>query len=100
MSAPCSRRRSARPGPRMAEPTPRLLSRALVALGPFLALILLYLGFGIAYWSMNHGPDVPNPWGFFSYHNAGLILSQSAIVIVAACGMTLIIVSGGIDLSV
>jgi ribose transport system permease protein len=40
------------------------------------------------------------PWTFFSGRNQGLMLVQSAIVAVAACGMTAIIVSGGIDLSV
>lgn len=40
------------------------------------------------------------PWTFFSGRNQGLMLAQCSIVAVAACGMTAIIVSGGIDLSV
>jgi ribose transport system permease protein len=41
-----------------------------------------------------------DPWTFFSGRNQGLMLAQSAIVAIAACGMTAVIVSGGIDLSV
>ncbi len=92
---------------------------ALRLLGPVLALFALWLlcGVGVAWrtiaedsnghaghalWlllsgSWDAGSD---PWSFFSFRNQSLILAQSAIVTVAACGMTLIIVAGGIDLSV
>lgn len=87
------------PAAQLEQPRRPLLRLVLERLGPFLALVLLWLGFGIAYWACNHGPDAMNPWAFFSYRNSCLIFSQSAIVTIAACGMTLIIVSGGIDLS-
>lgn len=71
---------------------------ALKILGPLLALLVLWLGFGLAAWAM--APEGLDPWNFFAWRNQSLILSQSAIVIIAACGMALIIVSGGIDLAV
>jgi len=56
--------------------------------GPFLALIVLYAIFGAL-----------NP-RFFTADVALNILTQTVIVATAAIGMTLIIISGGIDLSV
>lgn len=64
------------------------LKSALTLLGPFLALIVVYLIFG----SMNSA--------MFSQGVALNILTQTVIVGTAAIGMTLIIISGGIDLSV
>ena len=58
-------------------------------IGPAIALavvILLFVGL--------------RPQTFASGDNAGLILLQTAVVGVAALGMTLIIISGGIDLSI
>jgi ribose transport system permease protein len=72
--------------------------RYLATLGPVLALLLLWLGFGLAAWAA--APVGMDPWNFFSWRNQSLILAQSAIVVIAACGMTLIIVAGGIDLAV
>lgn len=57
-------------------------------LGPFLALIVVYLIFGF----------LDNR--FFSSAVTLNILTQTVIVATAAIGMTLIIISGGIDLSV
>ena len=74
------------------------LRALMVILGPLLALLTLWVGFGLAAWAM--APAGLDPWGFFGWRNQSLILAQSAIVIVAACGMTLIIVAGGIDLAV
>ncbi len=41
-----------------------------------------------------------DPWLFFAIDNQKTMLTQSAIVAVAASGMTLVIVAGGIDLGV
>jgi ribose transport system permease protein len=64
------------------------LSR-LRSLGPLLGLILVYLFFCI--WAGE---------SFYSGFNRVTVLTQSVIVVCGALGMTLIIVSGGIDLSV
>lgn len=69
----------------------RLLS-LLESLGPLLALVLVTLGFAIA--DMRYGQ------GHFSeMRNFRVILVEAAPVAVAALGMTLIIIAGGIDLS-
>jgi ribose transport system permease protein len=60
-------------------------------LGPFLGLLLV-----IGLFSLN---STVRPY-FLSGANFKLILTQTAIVAVGALGMTMIIVSGGIDLSV
>ena len=62
-------------------------------LGPFLALGLVVLFFVIAD-RLQPGEDT-----FLTQRNLRAILAQSSIVAVAALGMTLIILSGGIDLS-
>ncbi len=62
------------------------------ALGPLLALISVTVGFAVA----------DQVWGqgrFSEMRNFRVVLVQAAPVAVAALGMTLIIVSGGIDLS-
>jgi ribose transport system permease protein len=64
------------------------LSR-LRSLGPLLGLILVYIFFCI--WAGE---------AFYSGFNRVTVLTQSVIVVCGALGMTLIIVSGGIDLSV
>jgi ribose/xylose/arabinose/galactoside ABC-type transport system permease subunit len=59
------------------------------SLGPLLGLALVYLLFAL--------------WGgetFYSGFNRVTVLTQSVIVVCGALGMTMIIVSGGIDLSV
>jgi ribose transport system permease protein len=64
----------------------RLLAKG----GPFLGLILVTLFFSLR----------PESRDFFpTYRNAVVILTQTVIVATGALGMTLIIVSGGIDLS-
>ncbi|MCA9133219.1 MAG: ABC transporter permease [Planctomycetales bacterium] len=68
-------------------------SRALLqALGPLLALLLVTLGFALAdqLWGEGH---------FSEMRNFRVVLVQAAPVAVASLGMTLIIISGGIDLS-
>jgi ribose transport system permease protein len=59
--------------------------------GPFIGLILVIVLFAI--------PAETREF-FLTYHNFKIILTQTVIVAVGALGMTLIIVSGGIDLSV
>lgn len=67
------------------------LKRILVQLGPFLGLLLVIGLFSLPAESREY---------FLTYHNFKIILTQTVIVMVGALGMTLIIVSGGIDLSV
>jgi ribose transport system permease protein len=65
--------------------------RLLARLGPFLGLIVVIGLFSL--------PRETREF-FLTYHNFKIILTQTVIVAVGALGMTLIIVSGGIDLSV
>jgi len=67
----------------------RYLEKLLSAIGPFLGLIFVYLVFCFV-----------APPEFHSIYNTKLILSQTVIFGIAALGMTLVIISGGIDLSV
>ena len=84
---------------------PRNLAKLLSVLGPFLVLLFVTLLFaallGAKDAASRHGDnpteDLKN---FFSTVNVVTILAQSVIVAIGALGMTLIIVSGGIDLSV
>lgn len=65
------------------------ISNVLTKLGPFLALIVVIAIFGIL-----------EPAKFFSIINIGNIINQTVVTAIAAIGMTYIIVSAGIDLSV
>jgi ribose transport system permease protein len=69
----------------------RSLRQILAKGGPFIGLILVILLFSI--------PSETRGY-FLTYHNFKIILTQTVIVSVGALGMTLIIVSGAIDLSV
>jgi ribose transport system permease protein len=60
-------------------------------LGPTLALLLVVLVFALL---------SPDPSRYLSTFNLRVVLSQTVIVAVAAIGMTVIMISGGIDLSV
>lgn len=60
-------------------------------LGPFLGLALVILIFSVM---------MESPEKYLSPFNLRIVLSQTVIVAVGAIGMTLIIISGGIDLSV
>jgi ribose transport system permease protein len=64
----------------------RILGKA----GPFIGLVFVIALFAIPQETRVH---------FLSYHNFKIILTQTVIVAVGALGMTLIIVSGSIDLS-
>lgn len=67
------------------------LKRALAKLGPFLGLILIVVLFSLP-------KDMREV--FPTYANFRFVFIQTVIVAVGALGMTMIIVSGGIDLSV
>jgi ribose/xylose/arabinose/galactoside ABC-type transport system permease subunit len=63
----------------------------LVRAGPFLGLLLVVLFFAVA----SGAPD-----RYLSTNNLRVVLAQTVIVALGAIGMTLVIVGGGIDLSV
>lgn len=67
------------------------ISKWLTTLGPFLGLFLVIIIFAVL---------TQNPANFLSPYNVRIVLSQTVIVAIGAIGMTLIIISGGIDLSV
>jgi len=60
-------------------------------LGPVLGLLLVILIFSLL---------MDSPAHFLSANNLRIVLSQTVIVAIGAIGMTLIIISGGIDLAV
>ncbi len=67
------------------------LKKILMRAGPFFGLIIVIALFSI--------PSETRS-AFLSYHNFKIIFTQTVIVAIGALGMTMIIVSGGIDLSV
>ena len=71
----------------------RFLTSLRSNLGPLLALLLVIAFFAAADRWQDHGG------GFATVRNAQNVMVQTATVAVAALGMTLIITSGGIDLS-
>jgi ribose transport system permease protein len=82
------------PPPPLAAPaaaTPTLVRSWVARLGPFLGLALVILVFALL---------TDEPARYLSPFNLRIVLSQTIIVALAAIGMTMIIVSGGIDLSV
>jgi len=66
-------------------------AKVLAKAGPFLGLLVVIVLFSI--------PAETREF-FLTYHNFKIILTQTVIVAIGALGMTMIIVSGGIDLSV
>jgi ribose transport system permease protein len=75
----------------------RSLSEWLVLVGPVIALVAIYLLFTILIqFRLAEGEDNP----FLRLGNVETIARQTAVVGIAALGMTLVIISGGIDLSV
>jgi ribose transport system permease protein len=70
---------------------PSELRQRLVRAGPFLGLLLVVLFFAFA----SGAPD-----RYLSANNLRVVLAQTVIVALGAIGMTLVIVGGGIDLSV
>jgi ribose transport system permease protein len=76
----------------MAENTPSTGSRAwLATLGPFIGLMAVVAIFALL-------TDTPDQ--YLSVRNFRIVVAQTVIVALGAIGMTMIIVSGGIDLSV
>ena len=71
------------------------LKKLLAQGGPFLGLILVVALFAVAVPRDETGRQI-----FFAYGNFKIIFTQTVIVAIGALGMTMIIVSGGIDLSV
>jgi len=65
------------------------VANLLIAFGPLLGLLFVILLFGFLC-----------PPEFSSFYNAKTILTQMVIIGIGALGMTLVIISGGIDLSV
>src|SRR3954468_22345966 len=65
--------------------------KVLAKAGPFLGLLIVIILFSI--------PAETREF-FLTYHNFKTIFTQTVIVAIGALGMTMIIVSGGIDLSV
>jgi len=63
-------------------------------LGPLIGLVFVF----VLFWFLSL--IVPNSLRFATIDNVGLMLRQTAVVGIAALGMTMIIISGGIDLSV
>jgi ribose transport system permease protein len=70
---------------------PGIVRSWLTRLGPFLGLALVIATFALL---------TDEPGRYLSGFNLRIVLSQTVIVALGAIGMTLIIVSGGIDLSV
>jgi ribose transport system permease protein len=71
------------------------LKKVLAKAGPFLGLILVIALFACAVPLDDEGKQI-----FLTYRNFKIIFTQTVLVSIGALGMTLIIVSGGIDLSV
>ena len=67
------------------------LRRSLARLGPALALVVVVAAFAVL---------TGEPTHYLSPLNVRIVVSQTVIVALGAIGMTMIIVSGGIDLSV
>jgi ribose transport system permease protein len=67
------------------------LAQRLVRLGPFVGLLLV-----VAFFAVASGA----PERYLSGNNLRVVLAQTVIVAIGAIGMTLVIVGGGIDLSV
>lgn len=72
-------------------PTTAVLNHWLNRLGPVLGLVLVIAIFSIL---------MQTPGRYLSPNNLRVILSQTVIVAIGAIGMTMIIISGGIDLAV
>lgn len=69
----------------------RNVRQTLFRLGPFVGLVLV-----IAFFAIASGA----PERYLSGHNLRVVLAQTVIVAIGAIGMTLVIIAGGIDLSV
>jgi ribose transport system permease protein len=72
-------------------PVPTARRSALATFGPFLGLVLVIAAFALM---------TDSPGQYLSARNFRIVVAQTVIVALGAIGMTMIIVSGGIDLSV
>src|SRR5258706_7287879 len=72
-------------------PDQSLVRKWLTILGPFLGLLFVIVTFAVL---------TGSPEKYLSPFNIRVVLSQTVIVAIGAIGMTMIIISGGIDLSV
>lgn len=70
-------------------PAPSIARRSLVSFGPFFGLLAVCILFAALRWET-----------FATWDNFAIVLQQTAVIGIAALGMTLVIVAGGIDLSV
>jgi ribose transport system permease protein len=70
---------------------PAMLRRWVVRIGPALGLIAIVVVFALL---------TDSPGRYLSSFNLRIVLSQTVITAIGAIGMTMIIISGGIDLSV
>jgi ribose transport system permease protein len=69
--------------------SPSLTRRLLTGFGPFIGLVAIVVLFAALRWET-----------FASWDNFAIILQQTAVIGLAALGMSLVIIAGGIDLSV
>jgi ribose transport system permease protein len=67
------------------------------ALGPLVGLLLVFAAFGAADVVVSRMDD--RPAGFFGWDTVQKVLRDASLVGVAALGMTLVVIAGGIDLS-
>ena len=79
-------------------PTKALLARALAALGPLLALALVWTGFALLEHRLDGTPFLGS--AMFSREAVAQVVQQSVVIGIAAIGMTFVIIAAGIDLSV
>jgi ribose transport system permease protein len=68
-----------------------VIRKWITILGPFLGLALVIIAFSVL---------TGSPEKYLSPFNIRVVLSQTVIVAISAIGMTIIVISGGIDLSV
>lgn len=80
-----------------ASPAARL-GRALAAAGPLLALALVWAGFALLEHRLDGTPFLGS--AMFSREAVAQVVQQSVVIGIAAIGMTFVIISAGIDLSV
>jgi ribose transport system permease protein len=81
-------------------PARHRLTTVWTVLGPFLVLLFVTFLFAALLGWKDHRNDTEDLKSFFSLVNLVTVLTQTVIVAIGALGMTMIIVSGGIDLSV
>jgi len=75
----------------------RQAARLLSILGPFLGLILIYFFFALH--DLAADGSIDQLGTLFTRYNLKTVAAQTSIVAIAALGMTIVIISGGIDLS-